>query len=121
MLGHLRGIVQGSDVNARISYGSVPIIDGVIELQEKGIAPGGTHRNLDSLSEVVIWHSDLDDNQQILLADAQTSGGLLISVAPEKKDELLQELESAGVTTRAVIGEILDKNALSNGCIEVTP
>jgi len=121
LLGHLRGIVQGSDVSARVSMSAIPVIDGVWELLEKGIAPGGTHRNLDSVNEVVSWHPDLDDKQQILLADAQTSGGLLISVAPEKKDELLQELEASGVTTRAVIGEILDKNALSNGRIEATP
>lgn len=121
LLGHLRAIVQGSDVSARISFSSIPIIDGVAELQEKGIAPGGTHRNLDSLGDFVNWHPDLDDNQRILLADAQTSGGLLIAVAADKKDQLLQELEAFGVPTRAVIGEILEKNALSGGRIEATP
>lgn len=121
LLGHLRGIVLGSDVCARIRLGDVPVIDGVKELLEAGIAPGGTHRNLESLEGVVAWHPEVDDLSRILLADAQTSGGLLISVAASKKDDLLRELEAAGVETRAVVGEILQKDSLGGMRIEVVP
>ena len=107
LLGHLRLIAQGSGVSARVKVSDVPVIEGVLELLEMGIAPGGTHRNLESLDGVVDWHEDITDQTQILLADAQTSGGLLIAVAPEKKDALLEALEDVGVQTRAVIGEIL--------------
>lgn len=121
LLGHLRMIVEGSDVGARINFSDVPQIEGVWELLQDGIAPGGTHRNLDSVNEIVRWHDGISELTQILLADAQTSGGLLIAVDAAKKDELLKELEAAGVETRAVIGEIIDAAALGGQRIEVLP
>ncbi len=120
LLGHLRLIVDGSGVNARISVGAVPVIDGVRDLIAQGIAPGGTHRNLESLDGVVDWHPDLNDHTRILLADAQTSGGLLIAVAPDKKDALLSALAECGVQTRAIIGELVPRNTLP-APIQVTP
>ena len=120
LLGHLRLIAQGSGVSARVKVSDVPVIEGVLELLEMGIAPGGTHRNLESLDGVVDWHEDITDQTQILLADAQTSGGLLIAVAPEKKDALLEALEDVGVQTRAVIGEILARDP-QGAAITVVP
>ena len=120
LLGHLRLIAQGSGVSARVKASNVPVIEGVQELLEMGIAPGGTHRNLESLDGVVDWHEDITDQTQILLADAQTSGGLLIAVAPDKKDALLEALEDVGVQTRAVIGEILARDP-KGAAITVVP
>jgi selenide,water dikinase len=120
LLGHLRLIAQGSGVSARVKASNVPVIEGVQELLEMGIAPGGTHRNLESLDGVVDWHEDITDQTQILLADAQTSGGLLIAVAPEKKDALLEALGDVGVQTRAVIGEILARDP-KGAAITVVP
>ena len=120
LLGHLRLIAQGSGVSARVKASNVPVIEGVQELLEMGIAPGGTHRNLESLDGVVDWHEDITDQTQILLADAQTSGGLLIAVAPEKKDALLEALEDVGIQTRAVIGEIFARDP-QGAAITVVP
>ena len=120
LLGHLRLIAQGSGVSARVNVSDVPVIEGVQELLEVGIAPGGTHRNLESLDGVVDWHEDITDQTQILLADAQTSGGLLIAVAPEKKDALLEALEDVGIQTRAVIGEIFARDP-QGAAITVVP
>ena len=120
LLGHLRLIAQGSGVSARVKASNVPVIEGVHELLEMGIAPGGTHRNLESLDGVVDWHEDITDQTQILLADAQTSGGLLIAVAPEKKDALLEALEDVGIQTRAVIGEIFARDP-QGAAITVVP
>jgi selenide,water dikinase len=120
LLGHLRLIAQGSGVSARVKVSNVPVIEGVQELLEMGIAPGGTHRNLESLDGVVDWHEDITDQTQILLADAQTSGGLLIAVAPEKKDALLEALEDVGIQTRAVIGEIFARDP-QGAAITVVP
>ena len=110
LLGHLRLIAQGSGVGARVKVSDIPVIEGVAELLEMGIAPGGTHRNLESLDGVVAWHEDVTEQTQILLADAQTSGGLLIAVTPQKADALLEALEDVGVQTRAVIGEIYEQD-----------
>ena len=120
LLGHLRLITQGSGVGARISASAVPVIDGVRELIAEGIAPGGTHRNLESLDGAVDWHPDLGEETRILLADAQTSGGLLIAVSPDRLDALLNALSDAGVATRAVIGETTAQDALG-ALIEVAP
>ena len=120
-LGHLRGIVLASEVSARIRLGDVPVIEGVMDLLDAGIAPGGTHRNLESLEGVVAWHPEVGEQSRILMADAQTSGGLLISVVPSKKDDLLRELQAAGVETRAVVGEILEQDSLDGYRIEVVP
>lgn len=120
LLGHLRLIAQGSAVAARINVAAIPVIDGVAQLLAEGIAPGGTHRNLESIADHVHWHPDISDQTRILLADAQTSGGLLIAVAPAKLDALLDALARAGVQTRAVIGEIAPQNSLP-ALIEVAP
>ena len=122
LLGHLKGMVEGSNVGARIEFSSVPILDGVWGLLKVNIAPGGTHRNLESVDDIIKWQPGVDEMVKLLLADAQTSGGLLISVASDKKDRLLGELEAAGVGIRAVIGEIVESDSLGDGkLIEVLP
>ncbi len=122
LLGHLRAIVEASGVEARVEFGSLPILEGAWELLQENIAPGGTHRNLESVDHLVKWHRDVDEAQQLLLADAQTSGGLLISVARDKRDDLLRALDDAGVETRAVIGEIVARGSLGDGkLIEALP
>ena len=120
LLGHLRLITAGSCVSAQVKATDVPIIEGVQELLNMGIAPGGTHRNLESLEGVVDWHSDISAETQILLADAQTSGGLLMSVPPDKLDDLLAALGHAGVKTRAVIGAIVPRDGAA-ATISVIP
>ena len=121
LMGHLRGMVEASGVGGKIVHGAVPVLDGALDLLEEGIAPGGTHRNLDSVDGVVNWSPGVGDSAKLLLCDAQTSGGLLISVESDKKDALVQQLEAAGVDTRAVIGEIVDSKTLSGDLIEVVP
>ena len=121
LLGHLRTIVESSEVAAVVSNARVPLLDGVMGLLKKGIAPGGTHRNLSSVDGIVKWHAGIDDLTRLLLCDAQTSGGLLISVAAEKLDRLLDELEAASVGTREVIGEIVSGDGMGGSRIEVTP
>ena len=120
LLGHLRLIAQGSHAAARVSAAAIPVIHGVPDLIAQGIAPGGTHRNLESLADLVHWHPDISDQTRILLADAQTSGGLLIAVPPAKLDALLSALTHAGVQTRAIIGEIAPHDALP-ALIQVDP
>ncbi len=108
LLGHLREMVQGSGVGARISLSSVPTIPGLWPLAEDGIAPGGSKRNLDSLRGAVVWEDGISYEAKIVLADAQTSGGLLISVAPDKADDLMASLTDRGVADARIIGEVLD-------------
>jgi len=96
-LGHLRGMTRASGVSARVSLGAIPFIEGAVALAESGVAPGGTHRNLQSLEGDVAWDGAISDVEKILLADAQTSGGLLISVRPDKTAALLAALNERGL------------------------
>ena len=105
-LGHLRGMTRASGVSARVSLGALPFIEGAAALAESGVAPGGTHRNLQSLEVDVVWDDAITDVQKILLADAQTSGGLLISVRPDKTAALLAALKERGLDGAAVVGGV---------------
>ena len=118
LMGHLRSMVRGSGVAARLKFSEVPVLPGTWDLLEQGVVPGGTHRNLHSVADTAHWHDDLTEQQRLLMCDAQTSGGLLISVPGPKLDQLLQRLESAGATTAAVVGEIIDG---AEGTIRVEP
>ena len=107
LMGHLKEMVEGSGVSANISVSNIPVINGTHELIENGIAPGGTMRNLDSLSQVAQWDHRVTENQKILLSDAQTSGGLLIAVEHQKSRRLLDALIVNGVKAASIIGETI--------------
>ena len=107
LLGHLSGMAQGSGVGATINLGAVPVLPGTWDLLGQGIAPGGTHRNLEDVNRVARWHPDISQEAKLLLCDAQTSGGLLIAVPKDRVDRLLEELTSNGVDGAVVVGEIV--------------
>lgn len=108
LMGHLRSMVRGSRVAAEVYFSDVPVLPGTWELLKQDIVPGGTHRNLHSVADSVGWHPDLTNEQRLLLCDAQTSGGLLISVPAARLKPLLSAMKSAGVPVAAVIGEITE-------------
>lgn len=110
LLGHLRNIVAASKVGARIFVDKVPVLAAAREYVEGGIAPGGTHANHRFLADWVNYDSDVTKQEQLLLCDAQTSGGLLAAVAPDRAEALLSALHSRGVTDAVVIGRIESTN-----------
>ncbi len=107
LIGHLNNMMEASGAEARLVVSDIPVITGARELIAQGVAPGGTHRNLKDAGSQVRWHQDVSENARLLLCDAQTSGGLLISVPEKRTDALLKELEAAGVEGARVIGELL--------------
>jgi selenide,water dikinase len=72
------------------------------------VAPGGTHRNVSSVEDVVTWDAALTEEDRLLLCDAQTSGGLLMSVPANKVDALVAALREEGAPCAAVVGRITD-------------
>ena len=106
LMGHLTGMLRASGVGAEITASAAPVLPGVAELLAQGVAPGGTHRNEAGVANYVEWHESLSDNERLILCDAQTSGGLLISVPEERLPQLLSALEGRDVETRAVVGHI---------------
>jgi len=105
LLGHLHEMLHTSDVSARLNLSSVPFIPGVRELAKFSV-PGGTRTNLRYVSDKMVWATGITEDEKLMLADAQTSGGLLIAVPRDKLDTLLSGLAARGVETRAVIGEV---------------
>ena len=77
MLGHLYKMCRASGVSAVIDHAAVPVLEGVRESLAEGFVPGGSRRNLDWVAPQV--QSDLSEEEMVLLADAQTSGGLLLA------------------------------------------
>ena len=117
LLGHLHEMTLGSHVDAEISASSVAFLASASRLAIAGIIPGGTLDNLAYDSSFADFDSEISENTRLLLADAQTSGGLLISVAPELKEALLREFELNGVTSAKLIGYI---SQLGTGRIHVS-
>jgi selenide,water dikinase len=106
LLGHLRNIVAASNVTARVFFERVPVLPAAIDYANAGIAPGGTHANHRFLADWVAYDDDITKEEQLVLCDAQTSGGLLAAVAPEWANEVVASLRSHGVLEAAAIGEI---------------
>jgi selenide,water dikinase len=107
LLGHLGEMLVASGVAAIVEHQSVPLIEGVRELAKAGVVPGGTGRNLAAV-EPSTEFGDLDPADRLILADAQTSGGLLISVAAAKTLELVEALAAENTRAAAIIGEIVE-------------
>jgi cysteine desulfurase len=108
LLGHLREMVKGAGVRAEIWSGKVPGLPGVTELIAAGIIPGGTLNNLDYVKDVIEWAADVPDPDKFILADAQTSGGLMIMLPEEFAGQFIRELRSNGVQDVVIIGKIME-------------
>ena len=106
LLGHLGQMLLASGVAAEIWAGAVPWLVGARRLAEEGHIPGGSRRNLASTSEATAWDPGIDDIERLMLADAQTSGGLLLAVRPDKLPLLLTSLASHGTLAAAEIGAV---------------
>lgn len=120
LIGHLGRAALESGVDADLSVGSVPFIPGVRELAEAGFVPGGSRRNLESL-EAQVDTGSVDALTVLLLADAQTSGGLVFGVDPEHEAAVLEQLLASGHTA-AVIGQTrAPDNAAAPGVLHLLP
>jgi selenide,water dikinase len=99
LLGHLRGMLAASGVSATVDASATELLPGVLDLARTGVVAGGTQRNHASLAPDVDW-GDLTPPEQLVLADAQTSGGLLIA-APDA-ERMAGALEAEGIAAARV-------------------
>lgn len=96
LLGHLGEMARASGVSADIEYDSLPLLEGLAELVEAAVVPDGSRRNLKSVARFTRF-GERTRTEQVIAADAQTSGGLLIAVDAPLTAALLQALEDEGV------------------------
>ena len=106
LLGHLRNLLRASGAAAEIDADAVPLLPGALELAAEHV-PGGTERNRADLAGSVVFGDDVPEAVRTLLADAQTSGGLLMAVAPERRDALLRALEDRAPGA-SVVGRVVE-------------
>lgn len=85
LLGHLSEICEGSQLQAKVYFDAIPTLPGVKEYIEQGCVPGGTGRNFASYGHNI---GPITDAQKAILCDPQTSGGLLLAVAPDSEEEV---------------------------------
>jgi selenide,water dikinase len=110
-LGHASQMVESSHVAMKVNSGSIQVFAGVDEFAQKGLCPGGLHRNMEFYGKMIEFSGQVPEYMRDILFDPQTSGGLLISVAEEKADMLLGRLKKAGITEAAIVGEIVTQPA----------
>jgi selenide,water dikinase len=106
LLGHVRNLVEAAGLSAELVASSVPLLPGALDLARAGVVPGGTKRNLNYASPVTAFDDAIEPALRVALADAQTSGGLLLCVPPARADEALAALRARGVGDGAVIGRL---------------
>ncbi len=111
LLGHLSELAAASTVGARIDHRSVPLLPGIESLARDGVIPAGSKRNLAAADEFTRF-GEIDDVFRIILADAQTSGGLLIAIPAGRADDLVAALGEAGSLTATVIGELVEGSGI---------
>jgi len=106
LLGHALEMCRGSKLQAQIRFSALPLLDGVAELARVPYRTGAALRNWTSYGEQVVLAPDLAEWHRDVLCDPQTSGGLLIAVAPPGVEETLKAVRSAGFLHAAAIGEL---------------
>src|SRR5262249_2326651 len=106
LLGHLRNLAAASGTAATVWMDLVPVLPAAREYVQGGIAPGGTHANRRFLSRFVAYDPDIAEWEQLLLCDAQTSGGLLAALPGTQAAAVVRELRASGLGSAAVVGSI---------------
>ena len=108
LLGHLHNMLAASGMAAELDSAAVPLLPRAAELAspEMGSVPGGTGRNRDAVAPHVTFAPGVDETTRVLLCDAQTSGGLLLAVPPERAEALVAALKKEGTPAAARIGRV---------------
>lgn len=107
LLGHACQVAENSQVGIKLRHASVPYFPEVIEFAKQGLCPGGLYRNKEFYADRVEFATEVPEYMPLVLFDAQTSGGLLISLAPEPAQLLLERLHEADLQDVAIIGEVV--------------
>jgi selenium donor protein len=111
LMGHLSEMIGSSGVSCIIRASQVPVIEGVYELALAGAIPGGSHNNFVFVDEHIHWAPTIPETQKLILCDAQTSGGLLISLPPPHAMRYVAELRSLHRIDAVIIGEVTESKA----------
>lgn len=118
LLGHLHSLLVASGVAAEVSLAATPVLPDAWELARRGSVPAGSHSNHQHAAEFVQYIPGVSRVAELILCDAQTSGGLLIAVSPDQVQTLLKALEQEQAPVAAIIGRV---TAGKGGSITIHP
>jgi len=108
LLGHGSEMARGSNVSFEVYWSQVPILAGAVELAKNGVVPGGSKSNHKWISEDTVYE-DIASEEQLVLCDAITSGGLLVSMDEVEAKRYIDQLHASGVGQAAIVGRVLEK------------
>jgi selenide,water dikinase len=111
LLGHAFEMADGSGVTAEFSVSRIPILSQARRLAEKGIAPAGSRQNFRNLKPLTDVGDGVSEDDLLLLCDAQTSGGLLVSLPASEAEPYAARCRERGARETAVVGRVLTKAA----------
>jgi selenide,water dikinase len=109
LAGHALKMAKASNVSMEINLSRIPLIGDTYRLVDEGCIPGASFRNLEFIENDSHLTMNLNYNLKMIAMDAQTSGGLLMSVPSEVSENVLSELHNAGLSRSAIIGKVTEK------------
>ena len=107
LVGHLNEMLTKKNLEAELWLENIPIIEGLSKYINLGMLPGGTQKNLEIYSCLVEKNKNISLEENIILFDAQTSGGLLISIKPNQAEQAKKLLNQQGFSSTQIIGKII--------------
>ena len=110
LIGHLKNILEGSNISAKLNFNEIPILEGSLKLSKKEFWPTGTKNNKRILDKNIKWDKTISNNEKMILFDSQTSGGLLLSVDKSQSKKLIDEINSIETFFAKKIGETIKKS-----------
>jgi selenide,water dikinase len=118
LLGHLAQMMKASGTSATVNWSAIPFLPGALDLAHAGSTSGGTRRNMESLEGRVVYGEGITEFEFMVLADAQTSGGMLISVPEERSEALIKCLIANQTPYNEIIGRIDNDGQVGTVTIE---
>ena len=107
LMGHLKEMVELAPITAEINYSAIPFIKSTKDLAAANVIPGGTYNNRDYVKKHVDFGA-LSRTAQLLICDAQTSGGLLVALSQNDAELYIQDLKENGIHDAVIIGRIVE-------------
>jgi selenide, water dikinase len=114
LAGHLLEICRGSKLTAQIDFGALPVLPEAITHAQQGVVTGASERNWQSYGHDVNMPQDFPTWKKNLLTDPQTSGGLLVAVAPSHAEEVLGLFKAQNFSHASIIGHMAEGPAVVN-------
>lgn len=112
LLGHLAEMLRDGATGALLRVSSVPLLARARSFAEANVAPGGSRKNLAGVAGILSAAPGVSEADQLLLADAQTSGGLLAAMPRDGAEELVARLRDSGGPPAAVVGEVTEAGGI---------